>query len=472
MRTSLLSLLRIIVLLPSYTLVLLVRLLKWLIAPPALLLQMLIGVPLVLLRLRQPLRPRFIALAEDELPDGAWVALSDDAEALAADGFIRHGDFRCDELMQGATLWLRLLGQPGQGVCAISAYLEFNTGHWPSRQFTEFSSIFTDGRVLTTNNFGLPYSLPAPTYLARLQLKDVWDARALGLLHRKMVAALPQTVDSAALNSAHQDALRLLSDSYARELQALLDQGWLQAVDENQARLTWRGALTGVWRQAWPLASLHLRAADRRARRLLNERGIDPDAFTGGALSIWVDQQPLPVEAGTITTVWAGYVYARPLAQRIDADAVLEAVVVELTQDAAGITAPCEFRYSFRSVHDQPERRIRRLRGFDLLLDPIQRTLAVTAMDREFDQASDIAAWRKMTAHSPLQALRPASGLRDLDTLLPEALRAFNAASRSGGRIEPDSASLYLDEAGVPRWQVVAWQEADSPLHIEVDARI
>ena len=65
------SLLRVIVLLPSYTLVLLIRLIKWLIAPPALLIQMLIGVPLVLLRLRQPLRPHFVPLRESELPDTA-----------------------------------------------------------------------------------------------------------------------------------------------------------------------------------------------------------------------------------------------------------------------------------------------------------------------------------------------------------------------------------------------------------------
>ena len=48
MRDQWLSLLRVIVLLPSYTLVLLIRLIKWLIAPPILLLQMLIGVPLAL----------------------------------------------------------------------------------------------------------------------------------------------------------------------------------------------------------------------------------------------------------------------------------------------------------------------------------------------------------------------------------------------------------------------------------------
>ena len=48
MRHPLLSLLRVLVLLPSYTLILLIRLLKWSIAPPALLVQLLFGVPLVL----------------------------------------------------------------------------------------------------------------------------------------------------------------------------------------------------------------------------------------------------------------------------------------------------------------------------------------------------------------------------------------------------------------------------------------
>ena len=81
MRSLLLSLLRGVVLLPSYLLVLLVRLCKWLIAPPLLLLQMLIGVPLTLVRVRQLVRPRFIPLTEVELPDIAWVALTNDTEA-------------------------------------------------------------------------------------------------------------------------------------------------------------------------------------------------------------------------------------------------------------------------------------------------------------------------------------------------------------------------------------------------------
>ena len=469
MRSRLLSLLRTTVLLPSYALVLLVRLLKWLIAPPVLLLQMLIGVPLALLRIRQPLRPRFIPLTEAELPDAAWIALTDAAEALAADGFVQRGDFRCDQVIQGATLWLRLLVHPDQGVGAISAHLEFNAGKQPSRQFTEFSTTFDDGRVLDTNNFSLPYSLPAPAYLARLQLKDVWDPRALYRLHRGLAAALPQTVDLAKVECADADPARLLTDSYAREIQALINQGWLRVAGEDQVRLTPRGALTGVWRQAWPLNSLYLRAADHRARQLLAEHAMDADQFTSGALAIVVDRQSLPMEAGAITTVWAGYGYVRPLALHTDPDAALEAVVVELTHDAAGATRPCEFRYSFRSVHSQHERRIRRLQGFDIVFDPVNCDLAVTAMDREFDQAHDETEWREMTARSPLQALPPESGLRDLDTVLPAALQALNAQP-GAGCIEPDSASLYIDEEGTPRWQVVAWTEDDTPLHAELDA--
>lgn len=110
------SLLRALVLLPSLALVLLIRVLKWLVvAPPVLLLQFLLGVPLALLRLRQSLRPRFVPIQEADLPDAAWIEITDAAEALAADGFVSYGDFRCDDLIQNAVLWLRLLGQPNQG---------------------------------------------------------------------------------------------------------------------------------------------------------------------------------------------------------------------------------------------------------------------------------------------------------------------------------------------------------------------
>jgi hypothetical protein len=470
-RSLLLSLLRGVVLLPSYLLVLLVRLCKWLVAPPLLLLQMLIGVPLTLVRVRQLVRPRFIPLTEVELPDIAWVALTNDTEALAADGFVQRGNFRCDELIQGATLWLRLLIQPDQGIDAMSAHIEFKAGQQPRRQFTEFSTTFDDGRVLDTNNFNLPYSLPAPAYLARLQLKDVWDSRALYALHRQLVASLSQAVDRARIDPIASDPAHRLTDHYAREIQALIEQGWLRPVaDEGPVRLSLRGAVIGVWRQAWPLTSLYLRAADRRSRQLLAEHGIDIDQLTGGALSIRVDRQPLLVATDAITTVWAGYEYVHPLALHTDPDALLEAVVVELAHNAEGTTAPCEFRYSFRSCRCQHERRIRRLQRFDIVLDLLIPELAVTATDREFDQAIDEAEWREMTANSPTQSLRPGPWLRDLDTVLPTALKALNTPP-GAGLIEPDSASLYIDEEGTPRWQVVAWTEDDTPLHVKLDAR-
>ncbi len=472
MRHPLLAVLRAIVLLPSYTLVLLVRLLKWLIAPPALLVQLLLGVPLVLLRIRQPLRPRFIPIQEADLPDDAWLALTDAAEALAADDFGRYGDFRCDGLIQNGVLWLRLLGQPEQGTGAIAAHLEIIGGAQPSRSFIEFATEFHDARVLATNNINLPYSLPAPDYLARLQLKDVWDPRALYVLHRDLVAALGQPVNLAKVARAIDDPAGLLADSYAREIQALIARGWLRpTAGGHSARLTLRGALMGVWRQAWPLASLHLRAADRRARRLLAGHGIDAESFVGGAVSIVVARQRLPAGTSAINTIAAGYEHVRPLAQRTDPRAVLEAVVVELDLDPAGMLAPREFRYSFRGYDSHPERRIRRLRAFDILLDPDSGLLSVTAMDREFEQADDAAEWAKLSATAPPQALWPGPRLRDLDTVLPAALAELDIRSGSG-HLAPDSASLYTDESGAPRWQVIAWAENDTPVYVEMDARL
>ncbi len=422
----LLSLLRVLVLLPSYALVLLIRLIKWLVAPPVLLIQMLVGVPLVRLRVRQPSQPRFIPLPDSELPDPAWIALTDAAEALAADGFSHYGDFRCDELVQGATLWLRLLGQPEQGGGALAAYVEFNAGTRPARQFVEFSTEFMDGRVLVTNNLDLPYSLPAPTYLARVQLKDVWDPRALGVLHRDLVAALPQAVSLSRVKRAVHDPAGLLADSYAREIRALIEQGWLWRAGD-AVRLTWRGAVHGVWRQAWPLAGLHLRAADRRSRQLLIEHGLDATAFAGAAADIMIDCEPLPVGVGAITTCRAGYKQVQLFAQSIDPSAILEAITVELERDVAGAIRPCEFRYSFHRDAVQPERRIRRLCSFDILLDPIARSMAVTAMDREFEQVTDEAEWADLTAAVANQpSLRPGPSLKDLDTIMPTALRALN----------------------------------------------
>ena len=471
MRRFLLSLLRALVLLPSLVLVLLVRALKWLVAPFALLLQMLLGVPLVLLRLRQPLRPRFVPIQEADLPDAAWIALTDAAEALAADDFVCYGDFRCDSLIQNAVLWLRLLGQPKQGIGTIAAHVEFSGGTRPAHSFIEFATEFHDGRVLITNNLNLPYSLPGPDYLARLQLKDVWDPRALQALHRDLVAALGQPVSLAKIKQAARDPANLLADSYAREIQALIARGWLRPDPATgTARLNPWGALVGVWRQAWPLASLHLRAADRRARRLLAEHGIDVAAFVGGAPGIMVARQPLSAPVA-ISTVRAGYESVLPLARRTDPHAVLEAVVVELDRDSAGTILMLEFRYTFHGCPDHSQRRIRRLHSFDIVLDLEAGKLAVTAMEREFEQAADDAEWTELAASSPLVPLTLGPWLYDLDRVLPVALATLDAQAGIG-RAALDSASLYGNETGAPYWQVVAWHgEDDSPLLVMVDAR-
>lgn len=471
MRRPLLALLRTLVLLPSLALVLLVRLLQALIALPALLLQLLLGVPLALARIRQPLRPRFIPIQDVDLPDAAWIELTDAAEALAADGFVRYGDFRCDDLIQKAVLWLRLLGQPEQGIGAIAAHVQVRGGAQLSRGFIEFATEFDDGRVLTTNNLKLPYSLPAPDYVARLQLKDIWDPRALHVVHRDLVAALNQPISLAKVERAVRDPAGLLTDSYVREIQALIAAGWLRADPATgTARLRPRGALTGVWRQAWPLANLYLRAADRRARRLLAEHGIHVEAFVGGAPGIVVARQPLPARP-PISTARAGYEPVLPLARRTDPRAVLEAVVVELDRALTGAVQVREFRYTFHGCDDQAPRRIRRSRSFDILLDPLAGMLAVTAMERESERAADDTEWLELTASSPLVPLTLGPWLCDLDRIMPTALAALDAQAETG-RALLDSASLYGNADGAPYWQVVAWSgEDDSPLHVMLDAR-
>ncbi len=470
MRRRLLSLLRVIVLLPSYTLVLLIRVLKWLIAPPALLLQLLIGVP-ALLRVRRPLRPPIIPVQEADLPDAAWIEFTDTAEALMADGFAHYGDYRCDGLIQNATLWLRMLGHSEQGVVAVAAHIEYTAGVRPARNFVECSTEFSDSRVLSVNNLHMPYSAPAPSFLARLQLKDVWDPRALYALHRDMTTALAKPVNSANLERAGRDPAAWLADGYARELQALIAQGRLRTASApaDMARWTLNGAVVSVWRQAWPLANLYLRAADRRACRLLAEHGIAAEAFAGAAPDIRIACRPLFTQT-RIGTVYAGYDHVEPQARCTDPRSALETVTVELDRDADGNVLILEFRYAFRSYADRCERRIRRLNGFEICLDPEAGTLATTAMEREFEQACDEAEWAELSADSPLAPLRLELQLCDLDQVLPVALAVFDARVGVGHAI-PDSASLYNDEDGVPRWQVVAWTEADQPLHVIINAR-
>lgn len=148
-----------------------------------------------------------------------------------------------------------------------------------------------------------------------------------------------------------------------------------------------------------------------------------------------------------LATVSAGYESVWPVARQIDLQAILETVVIELGRDEAGIIVPREFRYSFRGRADRLEAaHSPDPCSFDILLDPRASLLAVTAMDREFEQADDEAEWLELIAAMPAQlSVRLGPWLNDLDTVLPTALKALNA---DAGDNEPDSASLYIDEDG------------------------
>ena len=470
MRQSLQFLFRTLALLISWALALLTHLGKGLAAPPLLLAQLLINVPLTLLHVRQPLRPRLIPLMDAELPDAAWVFLTDATEALTATGFVLCGNFRCDEWIPGATLWSRLLVQHEQGIVALIAYAEFDAGSQRPQPFAEFLTEFADGRVLDTHNRALSDPLPTPGYLARLRLTEVCDPRALYVLHRDLVASLPQAIRPIRIEQAARDPASLLTDPYTREMETLIEEGWMRAVsDQNQARFSLRGATHCVWRRAWPLASLYRHLENRYSYRLLAEQAIDAARFTGAAAMIVVDRQPFPMASDLPVTVWAGYEKIRLLARRTDPNAILEAVIVDLESDSAGLARPSQFRYAFRSNDLQYERRIRRLHRFDILLDPKAAILAMTAMHRGFLKANNPTEWLSV-ANPPLPLpLRLGPWLFDLDAILLIALNALRTQADTQD-IQLNSA-LLLNDHNSPFWRMIAQTANDkSPLSITINA--
>ncbi|HRE53310.1 MAG TPA: hypothetical protein PLP22_00805 [Candidatus Competibacter sp.] len=468
-RFSWIPALRWIVLLPSYSVVLLVRLLKWLVAPAALLLQLAIGVPLGLLRVRLPLRPRFTPVAEQDLPDAAWIALSEATDSLAPEGFTPRGDFRCDELLRGGVIWLRYLEHPSSGVQALAAQLTLKIKVRPLRRFVEFTTEFGDSRTLVTTNRDLPYSLPPPAYLARIELKDVWEPRALYGLHRDLVASLGQSRDAPPFETAGRDPAAVLADRHARQVRLLVERGWLRWDSEpHSVRLRPLAALASVWRQAWPLRGVYLRAAGQRSRRLLLQHGLEVKALTGSASTITVCRQPLPNPAA-LDGVRASYEHVQRLARQTDPGAILETVTVALKDNGPDNAILFkEFRYSFRSHEDCAERQIRRLCSFDIVLDPAAESLSVTAAEREFDQAANADEWTTLAARAPLEPLAFDPWMRDLDTVLPAARATFARAASNQATL--DSASLYLENRRLC-WQVVAWTDDDQPLFVVLDAR-
>jgi hypothetical protein len=431
------------------------RLGQWLTALAILPVQLLIDVPRILWRVRQPIRPRLLTLTDDELPDAGWIALTDAAEALIPAGFVLCGTFRSQELIPDATLWIRLLAHHEQGIIAVIAYAEWIDDRRPPEFFAEFFSAFADDRMLVTHNRPWLYPTPPPGWLARIAVRAVQDPQALYVLHRDLVASLPQTLNPLRIAQSARDPARLLTDQSAREIAGLIEEGWMRMVgDGRQVRFSLRGAVACVWRQTPLWANLQRAREERQARRLLAEHELDAGALTGPAAAIVVDRQPFHAPFGAPMTAGAIYEKVRSLARRIDPNATLEGVLIHLDSNSLGGAAPHRFCYTFRSSDRHYQRRIYRLRRFDILLDPAAGVLSVTAIHREALQARDQTEWQRV-ANPPLSPpLRLGPWLVDLDEILPIAWQTLSAQAQ-GQSLRLDSA-LLCNDPDTPCWRVTA----------------
>lgn len=453
MSQLLLALLRILRLLPAWLLALLIYAGRWLLASLLLGLRLVADVPFLLLRAQQVLHPRLTVISEDQIPDDGWIFLSDASEALLTAGFTRYGDFRSQELIPKTTVWLRLLAQHEQGIVAAIFYVEAPSSGHPPELFAEFSNQFADGRLLITHNRCRPHPLPAPRSIMRVAIGAVRDPHALYVLHRDLLASLPYPIQGLPIAQAVQNPAWLLLERHAREMQELAIEGWLRlSADQHTVRLRFRAALTYVYRQAWLWASVPARHEQQQARSFLAEYGLDLTAYIGPAATV-VERYPFHITPGALINIITVYERVRLVARHFDADATLEGVLVDLDGQAPPAAAPCRFYYTFRSSDRHYQRRIHRLRRFDIHLDPKAGVLAVTAMQRAVLRAKDQAEWQAV-ANPPLPLpLRLGPWLADLEKVLPAAWESLNAPG-TGQNLRLDAALLCNDPT--PCWRVIA----------------
>ena len=451
MSQLLLTLLRILRLLPTWLLALLIYAGRWLLATLLLGLRLLADVPCLLLRAKQALHPRLTSISEEQLPDDGWIFLSDASEALLTAGFTRYGDLCSQELFPHSTAWLRLLAHHEQGIVAAIFYV--TTPEQAPELFAEFSSAFADGRLLITHNRRNPYPLPAPRSIMRVSASAVRDPHALYILHRDLLASLPDPLQDLPLAQAAQNPACLLLERQAREMREWAAQGWLRLnVQPGMAGLRWRAACAYVYRRAWLWSRVPARREQQQARTFLAAHGLDIAAYTGPTATV-VERYPFHITPGALVNVITVYERVRMVARHFDANATLEGVLVDLDGHAPTSAAPRRFYYTFRSSDLHYQRRIHRLRRFDIYLDPKAGVLAVTAMQRATLRAKDQAEWQAV-ANPPLPLpLRLGPWLADLEKVLPAAWESLNAQVH-GQTLRLDAALLCNDP--IPCWRVIA----------------
>ncbi|MCW8129474.1 MAG: hypothetical protein KIS92_03740 [Planctomycetota bacterium] len=153
-------------------------------------------------------------------------------------------------------------------------YLVFASGECKHRSMhTEFISLLTPERSVTTNNSSESVATPPVPGREKYFFRNITDSQRLYRAHQAL-ARRAHAGTRMPLSAWEPDA-RVLQESISREHAFLSGQGYLR-LDETaqQYRLTWKGAILMTWRLCWPVKQIRMAGDGRRAEALLRELGV------------------------------------------------------------------------------------------------------------------------------------------------------------------------------------------------------
>ena len=214
-------------------------------------------------------QPRVEAVHPTEVPPDLARYLTGVAEALAPDGFTTTAYVTMPDNVPNVLPYLLMLVNEETRDKAMATILLTTAGKTPQigTRYVEFSTRFSDGRVVDTMNSPVLGSFRAGPEKTATQIPEIQDPRELYRIHQHV---LGQVGPGTKVLYPEGDALSYLSRIMVEDYEQQVGFGLLYKDEKAGAyRPTWKGACLMTWGQLWPVSAIRRARIRQRAREVL-----------------------------------------------------------------------------------------------------------------------------------------------------------------------------------------------------------
>ena len=222
----------------------------------------------------QPANPRFEPIADDNLVRSVPSSFLQRAIELQSLGFTLVDHYTMNRQLENQTLVFSLYVNRATNDAAGVIFSVVFTDSSPtfSADFLEFSTHFTDGFELDTNNISTPRIFYDSPTTRVYKIPHIRDSESLYRVHGYLVSREKRRKAPLPPGGTEIDAVRESSKASLQH-QVVAGTFYLDPVRDRYC-YTWKGAILTTWRLIWPFSAIIQRTERRNGYRLARSAGL------------------------------------------------------------------------------------------------------------------------------------------------------------------------------------------------------